>query len=289
VVVRRDDQSELMLRVPVASVVQSLMRSPPGSPEHGACAPSAETSSGFGGDGGSTPRSRASALLRRSALASGVWGRRSATTAASETAVRYVTITLPVGGGATFVHKVDGREMSFSAPEGKQAGDEHEFAFEIMADGRVRDLDNVLRFVTIELPVNGGQTFRHSVDGRILTLLAPASLQAGDLYEFKFTHAGGQWAEEPTMAPPEFAYTPRGNKLAGSYSSLMQGGLARGMDEDWAPMSDLHQRERPPKERSRQSSSSLRKQTASPASASSSIVNSASVRAEATSSILQHL
>lgn len=55
------------------------------------------------------------------------------------------------------MHKVDGREMTFTAPEGMAKGESHEFSF-TYAEGQVH-------VEVILLPVDGGHSFWYSVRG----------------------------------------------------------------------------------------------------------------------------
>lgn len=42
------------------------------------------------------------------------------------------------------------------------------------------------RYFTVKLPVNGGQTFNHTVDGKPMVLTAPANKKEGDKHEFTY-------------------------------------------------------------------------------------------------------
>lgn len=47
----------------------------------------------------------------------------------------------------------------------------------------------VERFVTVTLPVDGGEEFKWTIDGKELNFTAPAGKKKGDVHEFKFTHS----------------------------------------------------------------------------------------------------
>ena len=56
-------------------------------------------------------------------------------TGADESTIRFVTVPLPVDGGETFQWTVDGTERTFTAPDGMVKGQEHEFQFDLKANG----------------------------------------------------------------------------------------------------------------------------------------------------------
>ena len=49
--------------------------------------------------------------------------------------LRYVTIPVPVEGGAAFDWTVDGKRYNFTAPAGASSGEEHEFTFREVEGG----------------------------------------------------------------------------------------------------------------------------------------------------------
>ncbi len=59
-------------------------------------------------------------------------------------------------------------------------------------------VEELVRYVMIALPVDGGKQFIHTVDERKITFTAPQGAKTGEEYEFEFTYKGGQRSTPPT-------------------------------------------------------------------------------------------
>jgi len=101
--------------------------------------------------------------------------------------VRYATISLPVRGGQSFEHRVDGQRLTFTAPAGALAGSEAEFAF---IGQRLGGADGGLsiptRYVDLPMPVGGGASFAWIIDGVEHEFIAPMGTRRGETHRFTF-------------------------------------------------------------------------------------------------------